>query len=140
MKQRDFYKDLGFISNACLNFTPCQAYRAVTDYGAVMIDIRAEGFSDYKCPDVKDIVFIPFEQVEQRYKELSKDTLFIVFDSSGIHSGEVVKYLMQQGYVSVANLAGGVVEWERDGMPMIIDKRERLSGSCMCQLRHRENK
>lgn len=83
---------------------------------------------------------MPYEQLEHRFKELTKDALLIVFDSSGIHSSEVVKYLMQMGYIYVANLAGGIVEWERDGMPMIIDKRERLSGSCMCQLRPREKR
>jgi hypothetical protein len=62
----------------------------------------------------------------------------IIVDSSGIHSKDAVKFLKEKGLGSlIANLAGGLVEWERDEMPLIIDKSEQLSGSCMCQLRPR---
>jgi len=45
-----------------------------------------------------------------------------------------------KGFENIANMAGGMVEWERDGLPLKIDKTERLSGSCACMLRKRENK
>jgi rhodanese-related sulfurtransferase len=62
----------------------------------------------------------------------------IIADAAGIHSKEAVKLLMDKGFADrMANLAGGLVEWERDGMPLVIDKTEKLSGSCMCQLRRR---
>ena len=42
------------------------------------------------------------------------------------------------GYDNVANMAGGIVDWERDGLPINTDVNYRLSGSCMCQLKARE--
>ena len=42
------------------------------------------------------------------------------------------------GYDNVANMAGGIVDWERDGLPLTTDINNRLSGSCMCQLKARE--
>jgi 3-mercaptopyruvate sulfurtransferase SseA len=44
------------------------------------------------------------------------------------------------GYKNVANLAGGIVDWEKDGLPVSTDVTARLSGSCMCQLKLREGK
>ena len=35
-------------------------------------------------------------------------------------------------------MAGGIVDWERDGLPVKTNIEERLSGSCMCQLKPRE--
>ncbi len=44
------------------------------------------------------------------------------------------------GYENVANMAGGIVDWERDGLPLTTDISNRLSGSCMCQLKAREGR
>ena len=35
-------------------------------------------------------------------------------------------------------MAGGIIDWEKDDLPMKINTKERLSGSCMCQLKPRE--
>ena len=48
--------------------------------------------------------------------------------------------LLNRGFPSVSNLAGGMVEWEKDGMPLLTNKSEQFSGSCACQLRARETK
>jgi len=32
-------------------------------------------------------------------------------------------------------MVGGIVDWERDGLPINTDITARLSGSCMCQLK-----
>jgi hypothetical protein len=37
-------------------------------------------------------------------------------------------------------MAGGIVDWERDGLPLKTNIEERLSGSCMCQLKPREDR
>jgi hypothetical protein len=31
--------------------------------------------------------------------------------------------------------SGGLVNWERDGMPVKIDKNFELNGACVCRLR-----
>jgi len=38
---------------------------------------------------------------------------------------------------NVFNLAGGIVEWERDNLPLIIVYKARLSGLYICQIRYR---
>jgi 3-mercaptopyruvate sulfurtransferase SseA len=46
--------------------------------------------------------------------------------------------MIDHGYDNVANMAGGIIDWERDGLPLTTDISSRLSGSCMCQLKARE--
>jgi 3-mercaptopyruvate sulfurtransferase SseA len=47
--------------------------------------------------------------------------------------------MKDKGFEKIANLAGGIVDWERDGLPITTDITKRLSGSCICQLKPREN-
>jgi hypothetical protein len=54
-----------------------------------------------------------------------------------LRSHEVMEFLLLKGFTNIANLAGGIVEWEQDGLPLKIDITEQLSGSCVCQLRPR---
>ena len=66
------------------------------------------------------------------------DRYIIFADAVGLRSKEAVIFLKGKGYDKIANMAGGIVDWERDGLPIATDIRNRLSGSCMCQLKPRE--
>ena len=70
----------------------------------------------------------------------SESQHLIFADSGGLRSKEAVVLLKDKGYKKIANMAGGIVEWERDGLPLKTNVEERLSGSCMCQLKPREGK
>ena len=130
----------GFISAGIMNVTPRQAF-ALCQQGAVIIDVREETLSRFKMFGVPEVIYCPFSMLEETYAHLPKDKPLIFADAAGLHSKEAVKLLMEKGLADrIANLAGGLVEWERDEMPLIIDKSEKLSGSCMCQLRPRNKK
>ncbi len=123
-----------------LNLTPRQA-QAVCRNGAIMIDVREEYMNRFKMMDVPEVIYCPLSILEESVPNLPPETPMIFADSSGIHSKEAVRLLMAKGLGDrIANLAGGLVEWERDGLPLIIDHTEQLSGSCMCQLRPRNKK
>ena len=66
------------------------------------------------------------------------DRPLVFADSVGLRSREGVIFMNSHGYENVANMAGGIVDWERDGLPMTTDINYRLSGSCVCQLKARE--
>lgn len=68
------------------------------------------------------------------------DTTLIFADAVGLKSRESVLFMKAQGYENVVNMAGGIVDWERDGLPLTTDINNRLSGSCMCQLKAREGR
>ena len=134
-----FFND-GFESGGVLNLTPRQVY-AHCQKGAVLIDVREEFMNRFKMMDVPEVIYCPYSILEETYMNLPLEKPMIFADASGIHSKEAVKFLMDKGFGSrIANMAGGLIEWERDELPLIIDKTEKLSGSCMCQLRPRNKK
>jgi rhodanese-related sulfurtransferase len=134
-----FFND-GFESGGILNLTPRQAF-AYCQQGALLIDVREEYMNRFKMMDVPEVIYCPYSILEETYQNLPSGRPMIFADSSGLHSREAVKFLINKGFGDhIANMAGGLVEWERDGLPLIIDKSEKLSGSCMCQLRPRNKK
>ncbi|MBI4726252.1 rhodanese-like domain-containing protein [candidate division TA06 bacterium] len=103
--------------------------------GALFIDLRAVIETDYKKFDVPEVLYIPAPELKSRLAELSRDRPLIIADSVGLRSKEAVRYLMEQGYANAANLNGGILDWEHDGLPLKIDDSKKLSGSCTCRLK-----
>ncbi|MFH0895592.1 MAG: rhodanese-like domain-containing protein [Bacteroidota bacterium] len=128
------FENLGFVINNIRHLSPREAFECIQK-GAVLVDVREEFETRYKQYDVKDTVFCPFKKMEELYTLLSKEKLLIIACSVGLSSKKTVAFLQQKGYANIANLAGGIVEWERDGLPIITNKKEELSGSCLCRLR-----
>jgi rhodanese-related sulfurtransferase len=136
----DFFDHIGFESGGILNLTPRQV-SALCEKGAILVDVREEFMNRFKMMDVPEIIYCPYSILEETYQNLPVGKPLIFADASGIHSKEAVKFLLDKGLGGrIANMAGGLVEWERDGLPLIIDNTEKLSGSCMCQLRPRNKK
>ena len=107
----------------------------------VPLDVREEYMNRFKMMDVPEVIYCPFSILEETYENLPKDKPMIFADAAGLHSKEAVRFLTDKGFGDhIANMAGGLIEWERDELPLIIDKTEKLSGSCMCQLRPRNKK
>ena len=134
---KDFSLSDGFESGGIRNVTPRQAY-SLCQQGAILIDVREKELSRYKMFDVPEVIYCPFSILEETYEHLPEEKPMIFADAAGLHSKEAVVLLNAKGLSGrIVNLAGGLIEWERDEMPLITDKSEKLSGSCMCQLRPR---
>ncbi len=127
----------GFTSGGFLNLTPRNAYYEAKTGKALIVDVREATLTGYKRFDVPSVIYLPLSQIDSRFDVLPKDFPLIIADSAGLRSHEAMEILRAKGFTLIANLAGGIVEWERDGLPLIIDNKERLDGSCMCQLRPR---
>jgi adenylyltransferase/sulfurtransferase len=54
---------------------------------------------------------IPMNDIPDRLGDIPRNGLVIVMCRSGARSLRVANYLQQQGFVSVANLAGGILAW-----------------------------
>lgn len=134
------FNNKGFISGGLLNLTPHEAFDESKDGGAVFVDVREERLTGYKNFDVPRLVHIPKSRMEKEYTNLPAGWSLIIADSVGLRSHEVMEFLLGKGFTNIANLAGGIVAWEQDGLPLKIDLSEQLSGSCTCQLRPRRKK
>ena len=84
--------------------------------------------------------FMPNSTIPDNYEAIPRNVPVIVADSVGLRSHEAMEFLISKGFSNLANLAGGIVDWERDGLPLRIDITEQLDGSCVCQLRPRHKR
>ena len=107
---------------------------------AVLLDIRDEYLQGFKCIDVPRVLQIPLNILAEKAAMLPREVFYICADSAGIYSKKAAQILLDAGFKQAGNLAGGLVDWERAGFPVCSDIRERLTGSCMCQLKKREKK
>jgi rhodanese-related sulfurtransferase len=133
----DFFKTFGFLSHGVINVTPADCIN-LCKAGAVLIDVREENLRGYKAFNIENVVYIPFSRIKMQGDDLPDDIPLIIGDTTGLKSRECTLFLMESGFKNVANLAGGIVEWERDGFPVKINPDGKLTGSCMCQLKKRE--
>ena len=127
----------GFTSHDILNLTPSECYELSKD-GAVIVDVREEYMNTFKMLDIPGIIYLPLSKLENTYLQLPHDIPLIFADAVGLKSREGVLFMNSHGYDNVANMAGGIVDWEKDELPLTTDISNRLSGSCMCQLKKRE--
>lgn len=132
-----YFASKGFMSSGFFNLTPREAYLEATSNKAVFIDVREEALVGYKRFDVPLVAYIPKSELGKSIAEIPVDKSLIIADSAGLRSREAMMFLLEKGFKNIANLAGGIVEWERDGLPLLINNKERLDGSCVCQLKKR---
>lgn len=126
-----------FLSGGIINITPKDAYSMAKDGNAIIVDVREQSFTAYKQFDVPTVIYSPISTLVDNMALNPNDVVVILADSTGIHSHEAFIILKDAGYGNIANLAGGIVEWERDGLPIKVDYMEQLDGSCTCQLKPR---
>jgi len=130
----------GFISSGFLNLTADEAYTEATQNNAIILDVRELTLTGYKNFDVPKVIHLPQSSLAENYMTLPTNVPIIVADSVGLRSHDSMLFLHDKGFTNIANLAGGIVDWERDGLPLKKDITEQLDGSCVCQLKPRHKK
>jgi rhodanese-related sulfurtransferase len=133
----DLFDNYGFVSGGILNVSPREAFELCLK-GAVIVDVREEYLNNFKNFDVPEIMFLPISTLVHKLSELPQNKYLIFADTVGLRSKEAVVLLKDNGFKKIANMAGGIVDWERDRLPLKTNVEERLSGSCICQLKPRE--
>ena len=133
----ELFHNKGFVSSGFRNLSAREAFEEATEGEAIIVDVREERLIGYKNFNVPRLIHLPKSNICVEFVNLPRDVPLIIADSVGLRSHEVMKFLISKGFGNMANLAGGIVDWEQDGMPLTIDITEQLSGSCVCQLRPR---
>jgi rhodanese-related sulfurtransferase len=128
---------IGFFLHGVHNLTPGESFE-LCEKGAIIVDVREDYLIAFKMFKVEKVLYLPNSHLEELYKEFSTDTPLIFADAVGLRSHEGVVFMNAHEYKNVANMVGGIVDWERDGFPINTDINYRLSGLCMCQLKARE--
>jgi rhodanese-related sulfurtransferase len=128
------FKNKGNILHGITHFSPKEVLDECR-HGALLVDLRREFEYSYKKFDVPNKIYQRPDYVRENFNELPRDIPLIFADNAGLRSREIVEFLLVQGFTNAANLAGGMFEWDRDNLPILVNNKERLSGSCLCVLR-----
>jgi rhodanese-related sulfurtransferase len=85
--------------------------------GAYLLDVREpEEWSAGHAPGAHHL---PMMQIPARLSEVPTDREVVVVCRSGGRSGQVVAYLMGNGWDNLRNLDGGMREWAAAGRPLL---------------------
>jgi rhodanese-related sulfurtransferase len=103
--------------------TPQQVYERLQASGVslILVDVRTSR-EWQREGHIEGAVLIPVDDLQARAaNELSKDAEIIVYCHSGVRSHAAAHFLVQMGYLSVADLSGGFEGWQRNHLPVIRD-------------------
>jgi sulfur dioxygenase len=131
---RDLLTKHGMIINGIRHLSPTESLETLKE-GAILVDVRPEALTWMKVFDIKGIIYCPHLEFKKHFKLIPKEKTVILADAVGLRSKECVEILLKNGYDKVANMAGGITDWEHDGLPLLKDKGRELNGPCLCMLR-----
>lgn len=135
---RPFFDGQGLLIKGICHLSPTEA-RAAIERGATLVDIREDYETGMKAFDVPGVVYAPNSSLRDTFEQLPRDRPLVVADSVGLRSKPAVAFLLEQGLVDVANLNGGIVDWDRAGLPIVNHPDEQWVGSCACRLKPRKD-
>lgn len=102
-----------------VHINPVHAAGMVRSDRACLLDVR--GMDEYQDSHIPGAVHIPMGYVPGRAVELPHDRPLIVQCGGGLRSQVVASLLQRQGFTNVLNLAGGIDNWKRAGLPIEQD-------------------
>lgn len=121
-----------------IGLSPRDAYDKLKEGIASIIDVRPEYETCYRSFDVPKVYLLPFTLNFELKVELPTDEYIIVADNVGLDSPDVARKSLESGYPLVGYIIGGVVAWDRAGLPLIKDLGNELTGGCACKLKPRK--
>jgi rhodanese-related sulfurtransferase len=86
---------------------------------AYLLDVRED--DEWSAGHAPDAHHLPMMQVPARMGEIPNDGDVVVVCRSGGRSGQVVAYLLNNGWDNVRNLDGGMHDWAAAGRPMVSE-------------------
>src|SRR5680860_949160 len=104
---------------AIQEITPAQAHEELRDGDPILIDSREP--HEYEEAHLEGGKLIPpaliAEQIAEHAPDRSRRTL--VYCRSGGRSLKAAEQLAAMGYEDVASVAGGILEWQEQGLPVV---------------------
>jgi rhodanese-related sulfurtransferase len=89
------------------------------DPQAYLLDVREP--DEWEAGHAPDAHHMPMMEIPARIAELPTDTEVVVVCRSGGRSGQVVSYLIGNGWDNVRNLDGGMHSWSAAGRDMVSE-------------------
>jgi rhodanese-related sulfurtransferase len=98
---------------------------ALQSRGALLLDVREP--DEYAQGHAPGSTLIPLGQLEQRLNEITgyKNKPVAVICRSGRRSAQAAKLLDQAGFSAVSNVEGGMLAWQKAGLPVVTGSASR---------------
>jgi rhodanese-related sulfurtransferase len=90
----------------------------------LFVDVRNYDEVEELAFDVKNIINIPVDSIENHLKDIPKNKQVILLCRSGRRSEAAYTKLKNMGFKNIANLEGGLDAWEAAGLPTILPDGE----------------
>jgi rhodanese-related sulfurtransferase len=82
----------------------------------LVVDVREP--NEFAAVRLDDVVLLPMSSFPERFEELPRDRPLLVMCAAGSRSAAATAHLLRNGYSDVTNVAGGITDWERAGLPV----------------------
>ena len=82
----------------------------------LIVDVREP--NEFAAVRLDDVVLLPMSSFAERFGELPKDRPLLVMCAAGSRSAAATGHLLRNGYTDVVNVAGGITEWQKTGLPV----------------------
>ncbi|HZW21387.1 rhodanese-like domain-containing protein [Noviherbaspirillum sp.] len=92
--------------------------RAMAGQGALLLDVREpHEYAEVRTPGS---LLVPLGRLKTRLHEFRafENKPVILICRSGTRSGAAAQMLVQEGFKSVHNVQGGILAWEKAGLPL----------------------
>src|SRR4030043_1557554 len=103
------------------NITADEVYKMLSsnkDY--FILDVRSK--EEFDSGHIEGAYLVPVSELENRLAELPRDKPVIVYCRSGSRSTSAANILLDKGFKEIFNMAGGIIEWQSKGFPVIGEK------------------
>lgn len=103
-----------FARTSVVSVDPHRA-RELQAAGALILDVRE--LHEWLDGHVDGAELIPLGELGHRFRDLPRDRTIVVMCATGNRSSTAVAHLASAG-LDVVNLDGGIVAWQRAGLPV----------------------
>ena len=90
--------------------------------GYRIVDVREPSEFDGPLGRLAGALNVPLGELETRADELAGRPALLVVCRSGNRSGRACQTLARQGIADATNLAGGMIEWRQERLPVVRDR------------------
>ncbi len=113
---------LALAADCVTDISADEAYELMEDgaHHPLVLDVRTPGEFRGRGGHLPGAILVPLGELEQHLAELGKvrDREVIVVCRSGNRSAIASRILCDAGFTEVMNLAGGLIAWQRSGLPV----------------------
>jgi rhodanese-related sulfurtransferase len=114
-----------FAANELAKTVKVEQVTTLQSAGSLVLDVRED--SEYFEAHVAGSKLIPLGQLAQRVQELGADKSkpVVLICRSGRRSAQAQTILEQAGFSAASNVEGGMIAWQKAGLPVITGAASR---------------